>query len=268
MLSLEMRHLATMRRAARPTNVLTTEPKYRRIAEDLRAAINNRDYLHGDRLPGENDLMARYQVARMTARQALGVLLNEGIAVAHKGSGIFVRDFDPIIRESLTRLSHDRWARGASIWSADIADRELQVTTRVREDAVPGHVAPLLVLDVGDHVCVRERRFVLDSQPVMLSTSYLPADVVRGSAITQEDTGPGGTYARLAELGHEPTRFREDVRARMPQPHEIEALGLFAFGTPVIEIVRTAFTEAGNPIEVNEMTLDASAYVLRYDFEA
>lgn len=247
---------------------MTTEPKYRQIAADLRAAILDRDYLPGDRLPGENDLMARYRVARMTARQALGVLLHEGLAVAHKGSGIFVRDFAPIIRKSLTRLSHDGWARGASIWSADAAGRDLQVTTRVREDAVPGNIAPLLGLDEGERVCVRERRFVLDGQPVMLSSSYLPADIVRGSAIAQQDTGPGGTYARLAELGHEPTRFREDVRARMPQAQEITALDLSAFGTPVIEIVRTAFTEDGIPIEVNEMTLDASAYVLRYDFEA
>jgi GntR family transcriptional regulator len=115
---------------------------------------------------------------------------------------------------------------------------------------------------------VRQRRFVLDGQPVMLSTSYLPGDIVRGSAITEQDTGPGGTYARLAELGHEPTRFREDVRARMPQPEEVTALDLPASATPVIEIVRTAFTDAGNPIEVDEMTLDASAYILRYDFEA
>jgi GntR family transcriptional regulator len=247
---------------------LTTEPKYRQIAADLRTAIGHGEYLAGDRLPGENDLMARYQVARMTARQALGVLLHEGVAVARKGSGVFVRDFAPVIREALSRLSHDRWARGASIWSADAADRDLQITTRVHEDALPSRIAPLLGLDEGERVYVRERRFVLDGQPIMLSTSYLPADIVRGSAITQEDTGPGGTYARLAELGYEPTRFREDVRARMPQPDEVTALDLPASATPVIDIVRTAFTDAGNPIEVNAMTLDASAYILRYDFQA
>jgi GntR family transcriptional regulator len=247
---------------------LTTEPKYRQIAADLREAIHAGDYSPGDRLPGENDLMARYQVARMTARQALGALQHEGIAVARKGSGVFVQDFAPIIREGLTRLSHDRWARGTSIWSADAANRDLQVTTRVREDGAPSHIATLLGLAEGDRVYMRERRFVLDDQPVMLSTSYLPADIVRHSAITQEDTGPGGTYARLAELGHAPTQFREDIRARMPQQREVTALELPASGTPVIDIIRTAFTEAGDPIEVNAMTLDASAYILRYDFEA
>lgn len=109
---------------------------------------------------------------------------------------------------------------------------------------------------------------MLDDKPVLLATGFLPTDLVRGSAITQEDTGPGGTYARLAELGHAPTHFREDLRARMPQPEETDALELPSAGTPVIDIVRTAYTHNGRPVEVNEMTLDASAYILRYDFDA
>jgi GntR family transcriptional regulator len=70
------------------------------------------------------------------------------------------------------------------------------------------------------------------------------------------------------ELGHAPAHFREDVRARMPQPEETEALDLPSSGSPVVDIVRTAFTDAGVAVEVNEMTLDASAYTLRYDLSA
>jgi GntR family transcriptional regulator len=54
----------------------------------------------------------------------------------------------------------------------------------------------------------------------------------------------------------------------MPQPEETEALDLPTGGSPVVDIVRTAYTDAGRPVEVNEMTLDASAYILRYDFSA
>ena len=53
------------------------------------------------------------------------------------------------------------------------------------------------------------------------------------------DTGPGGTYARLGDLGHAPARFREDLRARMPAPEETERLELAA-GTPVVDIIRVA----------------------------
>jgi GntR family transcriptional regulator len=114
---------------------------------------------------------------------------------------------------------------------------------------------------------VRSRRFVLDDKPVLLATSYLPADLVAGSAITQEDTGPGGTYARLAELGHKPVHFREEIRCRMPSQEEAHRLRL-TMGTPVIMICRTAFADEGRPVEVNEMILDSAAYVLEYDFDA
>jgi GntR family transcriptional regulator len=71
--------------------------------------------------------------------------------------------------------------------------------------------------------------------------------------------------ARLGELGHAPVRFREDLRARMPEPGETKQLDIPA-GTPVVEIVRTAYTASEQVVEVNEMTADASSYVFRYDF--
>ena len=47
----------------------------------------------------------------------------------------------------------------------------------------------------------------------------------------------------------------------MPAPSESEQLGL-PTGTPVVDIARTAYTESGRIVEVNEMT----AYIFRYDF--
>jgi GntR family transcriptional regulator len=51
----------------------------------------------------------------------------------------------------------------------------------------------------------------------------------------------------------------------MPGPEEITELALAA-GTPVVEIVRTAYTDDGYAVEVNEMVADAGAYVFPYDF--
>lgn len=244
------------------------KPKYQRIAEELREAIRSGEYGPGDRLPGENDLMAKYGVARMTARQALGVLQSEGIAESRKGAGVFVRAFRPVRRRGIDRLSARPWDTGRSIWQADTADRTLDVDqVEVREEPVGESVARVLGLAPGDPVWVRRRRYVLDGKPVLLATSHLPAALVAGSAVTREVTGPGGIYARLAELGHGPHHFREEIRSRMPSQDEVERLALPP-GTPVILICRTAFTSEGTPVEVNEMTLDAAAYVLEYDFDA
>ncbi len=116
-------------------------------------------------------------------------------------------------------------------------------------------------------VWVRRRRYSVDARPVQLATSYFPAHLVQGSAITLADTGPGGVYARLGDLGLPPVHFTEEVRARMPGPRESGLLDLPG-GTPVIVISRTAYTSGGLPIELNEMVLDSAAYVLQYDFDA
>lgn len=61
-----------------------------RIAEQLRSQIET-EYAPGDRLPGENALMAQHSISRTTARAALAILQNEGLVKARRGVGVFVQ---------------------------------------------------------------------------------------------------------------------------------------------------------------------------------
>ena len=241
-------------------------PRYWLIASQLREAVESGQYLPGARLPGENDVMREQGVARATARQALAQLVNWGLAEARKGSGIYVRDFRPILREGISRLGASTWPSGKSVWATEAEGRELTVDqVEVSEADAPDHVRMLLELPEGAKAVLRSRRFILDGKPVLLSRSWLPAAIASGTAIAQPDTGAGGIYARLAELGRAPARFREDLRSRMPLPAETERLEI-APGTPVVEICRVALDATGSPVEVNEMTADSSAYIFRYEF--
>ncbi len=240
-------------------------PIYRRIADGLRARILSGELRDGDRLPGENALMAEHAIARATARQALAVLVNEGLAVPRRGSGVYVRLFKPIRRHGSRRLSREQWGQGRSIWDADTRGRAYTVDrVEVTRERAGEDVAAVLE---SAEVWVRRRRYCIDGRPVQLATSYFPAHLVEGSAITLPETGPGGVYARLSDLGTPPAHFTEEVRARMPTPRESALLDLPG-GTPVIVIARTAYTSGGLPVEVNEMVLDSAAYVLQYDFDA
>lgn len=242
-------------------------PVYRKIADDLRAEIFNGTYAPGDRLPGENALMKQYNVARMTARQALGVLAGEGLTEARTGSGVYVRSFTPIRRSGITRLSASQWGAGRSIWDSDTEGRNRDVDQLVVVEApIPANVAHVLQVDENSRGWRRDRRYTVDKKPVMLSTSWLPADLVDGSPITQPDTGPGGIYARLADLGHAPVHAVEEIQGRMPSAEEAERLRLGA-GTPVIVIARTAFDSDRRPVEFNFMVLDSSVYLLDYEFD-
>ena len=184
-----------------------------RIADAIRAKIESGEYPAGGSVPSETQLAQEYGVAKMTARGALEVLKAEGLLVAQQGRSTRVREFNPIRRRASSRLSAEVWQAGHSIWSSDTTSRSPDVDqVEVSEDPADDRVAGGLGVAVGEPICVRSRRHVLDGKPVLISTSYLPAALVSGSAVTQVDTGPGGIYympcAQTGEVSRDvPVRF-------------------------------------------------------------
>jgi GntR family transcriptional regulator len=122
-------------------------------------------------------------------------------------------------------------------------------------------------LNHGGPVIVRSRRYSLDGTPVETATSYIPADIGRGTPIADPNPGPGGIYARLEELGHTLERFTEEVTARMPTEAEARLLAMTP-GVPVFRLVRTAFDIEGRAVEVCDTVMSADAYVLNYELPA
>jgi len=237
------------------------------IALELHESIQAGEYGPGARLPGENELARDRGVSTGTARKALALLVSWGAAATRRGSGVYVRDVRPVIREGIQHQGSDGWQAGRSMW-AEAEGRNLgmdQIEVGLAEP--PAHVRDILGLRVDGMAIKRSRRYLIDGQPVALSCSWLSADLAAGTPMAEPDTGPGGIYARLRDQGHEPVRFREDLRARMPLPGESERLERSS-GTPVLVVVRTAYDQAWTPIEVNEMIADSDAYIFRYEFDA
>lgn len=243
--------------------------KYREIADDLRRRINAGEFGEKRKLDSERDLRAHYDVSQMTVRQALGVLRDEGLIESRVGSGWFVAEWRPIVRNALKRLSATQWGEGRSMWDVDIDDRRLDVVghTQVELINAPEDVARALDMDADARVWKRDRRYAVDGEIVMRATSYIPDDLARDTRITESDPGPGGIYARLREAGHGPVQFREQLRCRLASPAEVDDLHLAA-GAPVIEQHRAAMRTDGRVVEVNRMVLDASKFLLVYDFPA
>lgn len=74
-----------------PDAAAQTTLQYRRIATDLRNAIERGDLAPGDLLPSEASLVATYGVSRGTARQALAELESVGLVESVHGKGRYVR---------------------------------------------------------------------------------------------------------------------------------------------------------------------------------
>lgn len=66
------------------------EPMYIKIHNQLRQDIENHVYKVGDRIPAERQLAEHFKVSRMTLRQAIKTLEEEGILERRLGSGTYV----------------------------------------------------------------------------------------------------------------------------------------------------------------------------------
>ncbi|HEX6353211.1 GntR family transcriptional regulator [Actinophytocola sp.] len=245
-------------------------PPYRQIAGMLRAAIEAGVLGPGERLPSEAELIDHFHVARMTVRQAIQELKGEGLVVSEHGRGVFVRPMPPV-----RRLASDRFARkhrdaGKAAFLAE-ADKvgyapgvdRIMVTRGVAPAAIAEH----LRLPPEAEVVIRSRRYTANGRPVETAVSFIPADMAAGTPITEMDTGPGGIYARLEEVGHVLARFTEEVGARMPTPEERRELEI-GTGVPVLTVLRTAYDTADVAVEVCDTVKVAPAYLLEYEFPA
>lgn len=68
------------------------EPLYRQLADILREAIRRGDYRPGRLIPSETRLSQENEISRLTVRQAVDVLREEGLVRTVPGRGVMVID--------------------------------------------------------------------------------------------------------------------------------------------------------------------------------
>lgn len=96
----------------------TNENLSQRTAQRLREKISKqaKGYQQGEKLPNENVLSEELGVSRTTLREAIRILVNEGLLIVYRGRGTYVSEV------------LDQYAQGAEIPIGDV--RELKVTLR------------------------------------------------------------------------------------------------------------------------------------------
>lgn len=245
--------------------------QYREVADTIRASIESGAYPRGELLPIEEQLAEQLGVHRATVNKALKVLVAEGLVRVHRGKGTFVSKIPKIRRDSAGRQRRDTREEGQARGAFDAELRRLGLTARsevtVDQVSAPADVAERLGAEEGATVLVRRRVMFGDDEPVQMAASYFPLDIAAGSQLAEVDTGPGGAYSRLADLGHAPALFTEDVDVRPPTEDEARALRM-AEDQRVYEIIRTAETATGRTVEVNVIVLPAHQWRLRFSWPA
>lgn len=94
-------------------------PLHISISEKLRQQIEAGDYLPGEKLPSEHQLMAIFNVSRITVRRAVANLVSQGLAKTQQGKGAFVTPQKKVSYSLSSPLT---------FIEKDLADRGIQLT--------------------------------------------------------------------------------------------------------------------------------------------
>jgi GntR family transcriptional regulator len=241
----------------------------RRIAHELRQAIEAGELSPGARVPSERDLAHRYGTARNTAREAIRLLSDAGLVIAEHGRGVFVRRDSPLIRLGNDRYSHKYRESGLSPFLLECAkqgkvgrfevlgiDRVVPSEEVVRHLLVPAHERSILV---------RENIFYADADPVHRVTTYIPWHIAEGTSLLESEVDhPYGIHGVLEDRGHIMTRQRESLSARMPRTEEAQYLQLPP-GVPVMDLLHTSIDQNGDPYELTRFIMRTDLTGLIYD---
>jgi GntR family transcriptional regulator len=164
------------------------------VRDGLRQSIAEGEYRPGDRLPSESELAERFEVSRLTLREAVRGLVTEGYVTRRQGLGTFVTK-RPRLRNNLDEnfgVTHFIEALGMTPGNRDVD---------ILEEEASDRVAAALDLEPGSPVIRVDRVRTADGDPIVCSTEYIPSHCVPNGAGDLEGL-EASLYDLLADLGH------------------------------------------------------------------
>lgn len=248
----------------------TIEPprsQYGQIAELIRGRIASGVYARGEPLPSEDRLAEELGVSRVTVNRAISLLRSTGDVRVRRGIGTVVQSLPRITRDASSRYA----ARNLGTGAGEVEVTRLNLRSRtdyheIGKTTPPAEVATILGLGRG-RALVRRRVLYANDEPTQIADSYYPWSVAeQAPALLEPDSGRGGSYGRLAEIGLGPVRFTEDVAVRMPTDAERRTLDLEPTQA-VFQIQHIAYAANDRAVEVCLHVMPGHLWTLRYAWD-
>lgn len=229
-------------------------PLYLQIHDTILRQIETGAYADGARLPSERELAELFGVSRMTARQAMRLLMQDGRINTRVGKGTFVQNprLTQELRE-LTSFTDDIRRAGA---------RPTSLVLNAEITAADVEVAAHLEVEIGTSVVHLHRVRIADGEFIALEKAYLVHTRCAG-ILDEHDFARESLYSVLKEVyGVRLVWASEAISARMPEPGEREALKMQR-GVPVLSMKRITYDERDEPVEYVKSCYHSERYQLR-----
>jgi GntR family transcriptional regulator len=226
-------------------------PLHYQLRTAIDARIDSGEWAPESQVPSERDLCEQFQVSRITVRQALSQLVNEGRLVRVRGRGTFVAQspFKKCLLP-LVGFTQDMLARGQKPGA-----RVLKF-----EVAAPSpNVARALQIGDDEGVIVLKRLRLANDQPMAVETVHLPERFCPG--LLRENLEDQSLYSLLrGRYSIRPTRALQQWQAVACPSIDAKLLGVRS-RSPVLQIRRVTFEAEGRPFEYLESYFRGDRYI-------
>lgn len=209
----------------------SAQPLYIRVENDIRKRILSKEWKSGERLPSEGELCSFYNVSRVTIRNAIEKLQNDGYLIKYQGKGTFINEIQ--MEQRLSKF----YTFGDEIRAKGLSEvAKILSFERINADA---KLAEALMLNVGEAVyCIQRVRFV-ENKPYTLEYSYIPLKYA--PALNADMIQEFGLYKSLNNLGIFLSSAKEQFSAKLADAHTAQLLNLPEISA-IISLKRTTFS--------------------------
>ena len=196
-------------------------------------------YAPGDKLPAEPELAVAYGVSRITLREAVRGLVEEGYLSRQHGVGTYVTK-KPRLRNNLdTNFGVTQLIRnmGLTPGNEDI---------RISEEAATDVVARALAVEPGQPVARLERMRTANGNPIVYSVEFLPmASLGRDLEVLRHLSG--SLYELLADLGHPVDHGVVSISSVLADQEMSKRLGVKT-GAPLLYMEQVDYGTGDRPV--------------------
>lgn len=213
-------------------------PLFQQVKESIRQKILDGTYAPHQKLPSERQMIGHYSVSRITIRQALSQLQQDGLIFKINGKGTFV---------SLPKAQFDvSTLKGFGESAARIGKQAFSKLISITTELPTDNVANCLELAGGPRVTKIRRLRYLNNQPLAYDITYAPISVsesFRNADLEQRDLFDVIENDCGIAIG--------SARVNLEAVHCDSKLAEFLNmepGSPTLHIERTILDGAGKPL--------------------
>lgn len=213
------------------------KPAYLFIHDNLKEAIDQGLWKIGQRLPSERDLAEEFQVSRMTLRQAITVLVEEGILERRVGSGTYVAGRR--VQEKM---------RGTTSFTEIVTSQGKMPSSKLisyQRQKASQTQANKLGLTTRDYVIQMERIRYADNIPLVYEETIIPEKLIKN--FNQTDITEH-FFQTLSNHGHEIGKSSQMIYAQNASEKVANFLDIKP-GHAVLALTQLSYLKSGHPFE-------------------